>query len=784
MPFELLIRLVVAETPSQGLPAVRVGVFDSNQTTDAHRLGAGTTDDNGEARVHLAHLPQGLGGILPRLDALRAAVFAPDGDVVLMVPLAGVQVPSHRAMTIPIGRDLIARFGLAPAKHPRTPHEKQHDWIDAWRKRLSGGHDPRGPIDLCLTRVVLDMMAGAVDPKVDLQKRTAQALARELPPDQIARLSEVAARARDLIDGSGLLRGRRCSAESSPAEIWQTLIGPGGPLNALNQALVETEPDPRANLGAPTAGQARLVEYVFAQKCIELLRAGGLTGQALADMRQYYDPLHPLQLVAPPVVKQVGVYDQAIKHTVRDADVRHKMVQLFLLDAQEGLAQSTLNMAVGPTHEDFLVDLIDEADGLQALVVDARPGQTITLTGDGFASAKALVGIQYAAWEAIPSDAATPAVLRPLGFGPATGWPDHFDVYGAATYGNDKIVFDWPLAAVQPGLYRLELQFENSTGHKVLVQSQRDDDCRVQVADALVSQPLFFAVLPALQSKPVSVKANQVDAVRITRPPFWPDDVGLTGATQVERFTYDTSDPNNPRVVPATLSNSSWDKGSSRLWWDQSWHPGSPSLLADGQATQVLGFGSNFTDAMTVALSANEVDGSFDRQGLGVILKGVLITLGVLAAALIIVAWAVLAVIVILIAVAVAVLTAVTGPAAATVAAGVIGAMAAVAAALIGAVAALVVASFPLVDSALAAFISGSDSICNATLWISSTELALRLSNVRFHRRVWRISEHVTSSSNSFSATHSDSPSALQEVYDGSNGDVGGQYRVHLELKA
>lgn len=791
------VKLVVRGDEARVIPGVTVRLYGRDTTDAADLLGTATTDENGKARfdVSAGHHVGRSGSASPRsLPALHAVVVDARGKTVTSVRWEKIEKALPPMLIVAIDRELIARHRFFPRKPRATREERERAWIDQWKKV---DHKKKPPGDLCLVRMVADVLSGLSAPKNDLQKRAAQQLVGS-SAEHLRVASELGARMRGMVDQTGMLNENKCSSELPSEDVWRALSRPGGALSGFSQAVLEVERPPRDIVGPVQAGQARSHPFDgWDNKCIELFSHGQLTGQARRDMENFFHEPNTLVVLDPPVIRKIKVYAPAFQHTVRSADVATKIVELNLFNPETGLDPVTLAMDVAPDNADYLVDHTDPITGRQVLAVDVQFGQTVTINGAGFAAEKAMVTVAYAEWEPIDANSAAAMPLKPQDFEIVGDWPQMSEVHGSAVYGNDNVVFDWPDAGLRPGLYRMSLEFENKTGLPTLSSPLQDkSSCTLGLTDQIVTEPIYFAVLPALAPRELKFEATRVDIVDLTDPEIWPDDVLLTGAFQISRTTYGPTSDTDPTPLLSTTPpvTDSWDKGDRVSWEGDTYRPSNPNILPNGELRHKLDFGADFVDVATITLTASEIDGDFDRSLNTFLTKALLVVLGVIVTLVILQIAALLVASVLVVAgvaAAIIILAAIftwwgfTWPAAGAF----LGADAAIAAALIGIVAtttgaliaatwtAIIGGGFPAADAAIAALINRSDPIASATLVLSGPELAVQMSRVRFHRKVFLVGQRV--SGNVTTSTSSD-PQGFRQTFVG-NGN-GGTYRISFDV--
>lgn len=781
MPFSTTVRLFSAQNRSLPLPGVRVELYDRDRFSPDDQLASGVTDASGTARMTFssqafADLDDAGIGPVSSLPDLYVLARDGSGNIVISTRSSATNNAVPPEILVFAEREQIAR--LRPSKTQSTA-VRQREWIDARKKRLSRDPGPGG-VDLCLTRVIVDMLAGATNPTNSLQKQTATALRSKLTPAQIKMVAGKAAQARELLDTSGLLGASRCSSDS-PDDLTKLLFSPGAPLSRLTQALTTAiEQPPIERAGRVQAGTAHTVPYQWDAKCVQRFKgqlAPPLTGQPLSDMQRFYHEPNDLEILEAPRINEVHVFEPAIRHTIRKGVTESRELTLWSID-REGLREDSWNMSVPNGHQNFLVNQLDSPGGNQVLVVDVIPGQPVTIKGRNFISARASVSALFGEWEPIPGGVSEAQVLTPRPGQPDPRW-SAVDVHGSNPDGHDWIVFDWPIWAA-PGLYQMTFQFENTTGRMTASRvRQNSSTCELGLSGDMITQTVYFAVLPPLASRAVKVRATRVTCEDLTNPEIWPDDVALVGTTQLNRIRYDSSDPAGARIVTESIATHAWDKGHELCWQDNSsFTPGDANILPGSEVAHQLQMDRTSGEVMVLTLIGAELESDADRAVLIALSLAVTVAVWILIASLILAAAVILTIFVIIIGVVVGILSTVGAPAIATVAGAVIGGIWVVAGALLTATAGLATAAGGGATALILAFVDDFTPVASATTFISAGELSLRLSDVKFHRRIWDIPRPPAGS---VEVSTQFDPRGFHEQYKGSNN--GGTYKLFLDIE-
>ncbi len=117
MHFSTLVKLVLEESPSEGVPGVRLCLYDRDRLSRDDLLGSETTDVKGEVCIHFSSeqfsdLDEWVGGDFPEL---YVAVCDAAGEHVFTTRSAAESNTAPRHMTVRIPRDVAERHELITA---------------------------------------------------------------------------------------------------------------------------------------------------------------------------------------------------------------------------------------------------------------------------------------------------------------------------------------------------------------------------------------------------------------------------------------------------------------------------------------------------------------------------------------------------------------------------------------------------------------------------------------------------------------------------------------------
>lgn len=769
-----------------GLENVQVRLYDRDERSADDLLDTGTTDQNGRVRFvipasearddddYSGRFRSYPGRFRGRsgLPDLFIELVNDEGTVVHSTRRRVQRDASTARLSVPLSRSQAKAYGLLKDKPKPSPDKRQADWCDWWKKQeqRSALSDP--DVALCLTRTMLDTVAGLDNPSTRLQKETAAKLRNHVKPDHLRRVALLAAKGLSSMDDCDLQpTGLECGADRGDdafKELVQHIFfAPDGDGANLVKSFSETAPDPGDNLGDPSAGVGFARTPLFNKTCVAQYEAGNLGGQGRADMDSFYPNT---KVLVPPSVNRVEVWDPDVHNTVRIGRMSDKELIVQDRDVRDGWTARTIAMDVDLNDPECLV-LEDEGTGRQVMVVDVRPGQKVRLMGSGFVSDEAHVSVDLRDWknQLTANGALVPGddVLPVPGFDDST-----IEVHGHGsdplpgdepeTYNKDEIVFTWPDAAQRAGLYRVVLTFQNESSYYTeLVQDP--GDCTITPnKDDVHTVPLYFAKLPAVEKRRVRMVATDVHCDDETDPEAvgpvnLADDVLYVASGERTTFRInETTGELEDEIRPLIAAE------ASHLFWESpdSWSPNLEVFPGPDADSMFL----ELEDMMVVMANAFEVEGDLDRAILNAIL--VIVLVAVVVTIILIILGTIIALI------AAGVLTVGSGGTAAPV----IAIVAAIGAFLTGAAFTAGLAAIEMIVSS----IGGQAPIAQAMTLFTGQEIAHRLSPIRFHRLLWAHErpDEGASVTNSTRIEAGLVDGDFREVYEASA--LGGQYRLAL----
>lgn len=654
------VRVLITES-EQPLPGVAVSLYDRDRHSADDLLGTARTDGQGLATIEFSGRSFGddpsrviddSPGRLDLLPDVYVVVHGASGEVVTSTRerVQENQVPG--LVTIKIGWEAALEHGLARRKPVRTEAERQQEWSDYWKKRATTGPHPGPPVDLCVARVVLGAISAARRPRNELQKRVAAALADRIPSRHLPQVIELAARGVRNIDATGLLEERACSSSSDPVDLVKLLMAPGGPLDAINDAMVERQASPWDTVGPQGPGCPFMAPFGEWDKvCLTRFEQQDASLDEIARQQMADYLANGLELLVPPVVNEIEVFRPFIDSPGSRSEgfpARYTRTHLGTttmkeLDFRGGMRTQGVDLNVRLDDGGCLYHFSDgrRIDGQLAQVVatDVKLGETVTLRGASFIDETAVVSARFSPWKPDAVD----GKLVPENPNPAADWEaltwwegTELAVHGRQLqpgeslegrsplmYIDDKIVFDWPANARRPGLYRLQLTFKNRDR---LPTGARQDprSCRVEIetADYVRTQVLWFAVLPEAGPRLVRARATTVECEDLTNPEIWPDNVTFVGTGLVTGPLIDPSNPDEPnaeiRVPARSIDDTFW------FYFDHhTRHPSPQEILPERGAARSL----RRDEFIIVSMVAEEVEGPLDIFVMSSLIVAVLVTI-------------------------------------------------------------------------------------------------------------------------------------------------------------
>jgi hypothetical protein len=644
MQFNTTVHVFLEDT-SQPLPGVKVSLYDHDRRSRDDLLGTKITDQQGKAQFIFSERDfADRFGVLddpksfPSLDMkpdLYAIIHAPDGSVVASTKSRVAENRPPRTISVSIGKQQALDGGLIERKKRPTAAQRRNAWDAYWRDRKAKDPGPGPDAELCFTRHILSTMANLNNPRTDIEKKAVDRLKQNLSPTQIGIVAKLAAGGRQFFDKSDASRNVPCSRDTDLEDLAKMMINVGGPLHRIFQALTTVQLPPSAGRINPKSGSR--FEQVFKDwkdHCIKLYESGSplLSHAARTDMDQYYraDPDDPdaLRLLTPPRVNEIEVFayfdadiPDANGRYVRHGNLTSNVLTFHQLD--ETVPSQQLDMHVPLGHDDCVVFYEDEP-GIQVFVVDVTEGQEVLLKGSGFVNETAKLKVQYAPWRSFldaqnrPTPVDEQGRLVPGSPGDLPGWDgEKVNVFGLVTaptptdtpetFSGDEVVLVWPDIAKDPGLYKIELIFDNTTGTPTT--AVQNDDCRLKLDFEAKTQPLYFAVLPSISAREVKVRSPRVECIDETEPSFGPfyDDVRYSANVEIKRFSVNRASPRNPQTLgyETILEIPPDDQPSDNysFFSEGEWFP-NLQILPDNQPV-------NMNEILTVTLTALEIDEGF-----------------------------------------------------------------------------------------------------------------------------------------------------------------------------
>lgn len=695
---------------------------------------AAKTDGSGVARLpmHGARVPNLSLDPRRRRDTFELRVFDRKGALVLTRSIDPLRLSRRRRIDLPIPYERALAIGLILRKPQRPPEKKRAALCDAWAK-LDRRSRPAAHEGLCLARTALELGGRVASPTDRLQKALAEAVSGRLNDEERKRVADWFAKSGKTMEGCW---PEDCPDADPESQARAIFMSPGGTGAHVVDALKSATPDPRDALADPQAGIGIGRPVEIDKVCKERFAQGELDAEDAAVYAGLADGT--ITALAPPSVNLVDVWARdpwASEAAPRGSTIRLGEVHENQLTFSERLL---LENAAVTVETDVPLDdpacLILEADeqGMQRFFVDVKPGQVVSLKGSGFVARKARASIRFRRY--VESD---PGPLMTF----HDSWESHpgfdlieLDVHGSAlesppgtdprSVSHDRIVFEWPAVAAVPGLYQIDLEFENESEHHVDVDID-PTTCRATVTkDGVVhAEPLYLVVPPDLGRRAFNLKATTVDCVDESDPESiafvnLADDTtySVRGSRFAARLTdAGASDPLD--VFDLEELGETLTREAAHRFWESG-----DTWLADLQAYPENALGTLGLDEMvTMSMDLFEIDSELDQAILRAVLVVALIALVLLTFVLM------AAVIVLLIATGVLTVSSFGAGAALTVI------VSAVAAALTGVFFAAMIA---IID-ALVAAVPGIERIAVATTSYTGLELAYRQAPLRLHRVLW-----------------------------------------------
>ncbi|WP_138758734.1 hypothetical protein [Modestobacter altitudinis] len=647
------------------------------------------------------------------------------------------------SVTLPLSVEQAINIGIySPKSRLRAdPASKRAKRCAAWRS-YTQTHGEQARTTLCFARTVVDFAGQLENPQTKAHRAARDLALARFTDEELTRATEVITNAGHALDDcmptdlpdSCLQRG---GDPSSLAE--ELLFGDDRPGTRLLQRLSSVTPDPRTGLGDGRIGTAFTVGVKLPQTCIDRMNRGELPADIIERMHIVLDDPQ-VQKLHPP---QVNLVDIWARDPWRTADVNTGgTVRLGQVHAEELTFQErvplqdearTISTDVELDGAECLI-LEPAEDGRQVFFTDVQPGQVVTLKGSGFVASRARGELRFRRYEGADEDGRM--TFLPNWEAPAGSEVLDLPVHGSVlaplpsesplTFVGDQIVFSWPAAAADPGLYRLDLSFVNETDHYIALD-QDPVTCAVDVRKEgdVFAPPLHFVVTPLVEQAPARLTASRVDCLDETDPESagpiaLADDATyeVTGTRFAPVLADPTSsDPNE--FFDLTRVGDILQVSGRRRFWDapDSWQP---DLQAFPAAPDLAAF-IEPDEIVAMSLKLFEVDGDLDVA----ILRTALIVLLIIIVIVILVSLA--AAIILLVAVGV---IEVASLGAGTPLAIIIGALAAF-------VTGVAFTALMAVIDALAAAVPGVEVMAAGATAFTGQQLSHLLSPLRLHRVIW-----------------------------------------------
>ncbi len=655
---KVTVNVCVLES-KQPLQYVKVALFDHDRRSADDPLGVVTTDGQGQA--HFQYDWQDFrdgwlgddGALFDYTPELYAVAYGENGSSVFR------SKPSTRptqTLKLAIPREIALQNGLLQRKQRPSTEQKMNDWVNSWRDYINARPGPQPETDLCVMRLAFQMLTGLNNPTNELEERVRKLLDGRFDPDYYDKISEHAQKGRVLVEQAAEKWGVQTAAcDNTPEALAEKMLKPGGLLNPLvhyfggDTALFE-------NLPTPEAGLPFTREPIFDKYCSVNYNQTDPQDRAAIFPEMHAIIENGVQVLVSPSVNHIKVYEGEGTALKREADVQARKLTLYEIgyrDEQVQPISEILEMNVPVTATTAVILKEDPVNQNQILATDVEAGQHIALWGSGFINEKATLRVRHMAWAGQPSPQGL-LIPQATSF-PVPGFSNEEVVvfnFGDSTlpanatpetYIDNLITFEWPVAANQPGLYEVTLEFENTTPHlSTLVQDPSNCDVSSNI-DPVQSQTLYFMRLPDQLPSSIKVRATNIECIDETNPESLLfvnlfDDISFITQGSVERFNIDPANLANSTLTPLITSDivsrsfSFWSDGQSEMF-------NQPILPNDLVNSQLL----NEFDILTLALQAAEVEGIVDRTLLTILFLVVIaaiivIVLAICVAAILIIA--------------------------------------------------------------------------------------------------------------------------------------------------
>ncbi len=693
-------------------------------------------------------------------------LYTPDGKEAMRKELD----PNHpvERLSLPVDFSVLMEIGFYKKPKIRSPQKKMNDFCIYWKRRLQNKRDRHAVSDLCLSNMMIDIMAGLYKPKTPLQKQAAKIFKQVTGDEEYSKkVSELSNQARNQLKNCLGKEYIDCDISSSVDEVGKKLLEDNSRLKGLKNMFDDPVPDPLKDLPDVQAGRG-IGRFVPLNKQCMSLYEQGLLDQDIYDAMSGFYP--QAKVLAHPSINYIEVWDAGFGggDIVRKSEVHDKILNIRVLKNTAGalsIADRAIDMDVELDDETCLVLEPDES-GRQVLATDVSPGQRVTLYGSGFVSEKARIKVDFRHWETDLDDGRLVPDTNVL---PADGFYNMTtDVYGnylevnddsePEQYNGDKVVFEWPAAASKEGIYRLNLSFVNESEYPTSLTQNADCSIELDRSDVF-TQEIFFVVLPAVEQPAVRATIEDVECIDLTDPESilfvpYPDNLLLMGNAIMHRVEFSTTDNDfSQEITPLR------DRVDDILMYAPGiWTPAMKLFPEELNFEQLADL-----EAVIMSFDLLEVEGELDKFIAQLIYIGALIALVVIVAAVITVITA--AVILVLIGAGI-----ISVGTAETIALP-------IATAFLGAVYTFVFGAaftaFMALRENIIAVVDGSDSIVKGQTQLDGGRLKYRLSPVRFHHLMFPLDNSENDATESLAT--------LNEIFE--NDALGGSYEVLLNIE-
>jgi len=565
-------------------------------------------------------------------------------------------------MSIPLTIEQAITLKLYLKKKRRSVEEKTKKFCQSWTRRLHGDKSNKTVESLCFTRTFLDLMSKLDHPTSNLQRIAAKMATDRFSEHTVAESAGLAKQALSRFDGCNFpgISPQTCHSDRDWKDMATSIFfKPEGSGFSFMQALTSTVPDPRKDLGNAAPGRPFTRMPEFQKDCAEKFRNQQLPPEIQEVMARVIDD--DARVLRTPSINLIDVWardpwreeDDPQGQTVRFGEVHEESLTLWERIAPEESGQKTLNTDVELDDPECMILQEDESDGRQQFFVDVKPGQVVTLKGSGFINTRTGTRIDFRRFDT--ADTQGRMIFQDSWEGVPGLDDQQFDVHGSSdgplpddqptTYNRDTIVFEWPSAASQPGLYRLQFEFVNDTEHYIEI-TQDPQNCEItMVKDGVVTaNAIYFVVVPDVQPQQVQVVGSEVHCADETDPEEFmfvnlADDViyELTGELLEMKFDPDESDPSLAFSIDGVGSPVQVD--GQRRFFDapDTWQSALRAFPGDGQIFETLGLNQLVNVQMGLFETDSELDQAMLNAALVIAAIALVLLILVLAVATIII---------------------------------------------------------------------------------------------------------------------------------------------------